>query len=62
MYKKKRILKKMNLPLSLFHIYTILHDLEPDCAFLDSSLQNDLGTYSIIGFRPYLTLQKKRDI
>lgn len=62
MYKKKRILQKMNLPLSLFHIYTILHDLEPDCAFLDSSLQNDLGTYSIIGFRPYLTLQKKRDI
>lgn len=62
MHKKKRILKKLNSPLSLFHIYTILHDLEPDCAFLDSSLQNDLGTYSIIGFRPYLTLKKERDI
>ncbi len=62
MHKKKRILKKLNLPLSLFHIYTILHNLEPDCAFLDSSLQNDLGTYSIIGFHPYLTLQKKRGI
>lgn len=31
------------------------------CAFLDSSLTNDLGRYSILGMLPYLTLVKKND-
>ncbi len=31
---------------------------EKDAVFLDSSLKNKLGRYSIIGFRPYLSLVK----
>lgn len=62
MYRKKRIIKKLDTTYSFFQIYSILHGLEPDCAFLDSSLQNELGTCSIIGLRPYLILQKMHDI
>ena len=31
------------------------------CAFLDSSLSNNLGRYSIIGIQPYLKLVKNAD-
>ena len=31
---------------------------EPGCAFLDSSLVNELGRWSILGLRPYKTLVK----
>jgi len=34
---------------------------EPDCAFLDSSLVNELGHWSILGLRPYKTLVKEQD-
>ena len=34
---------------------------EKDCAFLDSSLVNDLGRYSIIGAEPYLKLVRDGD-
>lgn len=35
---------------------------EPEAVFLDSSLVNDLGRYSIIGFHPYLKLTEKNDV
>ena len=34
---------------------------EPGCAFLDSSLVNELGRWSILGLRPYRTLVKEQD-
>lgn len=34
---------------------------EPGCAFLDSSLVNELGRWSILGLRPYKTLVKEQD-
>lgn len=34
---------------------------EPGCAFLDSSLVNELGRWSILGLRPYKTLIKEHD-
>ena len=34
---------------------------EKDCAFLDSSLVNQLGRYSILGLYPYLQLKKTKD-
>ena len=34
---------------------------EPGCAFLDSSLVNELGRWSILGLRPYKTLIKEQD-
>ena len=34
---------------------------EPGCAFLDSSLVNKLGRWSILGLRPYKTLVKEQD-
>ncbi len=36
-----------------------LYAKEPMAAFLDSSLKNDLGKYSIIGLNPYLTLEER---
>lgn len=38
-------------------IFSCIHAKE-DAVFLDSSLQNDLGQYSIIGLHPYLKLVK----
>lgn len=38
-------------------IFSLIHE-EEDAVFLDSSLQNDLGQYSIIGLHPYLKLVK----
>ena len=34
---------------------------EPGCAFLDSSLVNEFGRWSILGLRPYKTLIKEQD-
>lgn len=39
------------------HIFSLIHEKE-DAVFLDSSLQNDLGQYSVIGLHPYLKLVK----
>ena len=38
-----------------------LAEKEPGCAFLDSSLVNELGRWSILGLRPYKTLIKEQD-
>lgn len=57
MYKDQRIIKELKpyIPaVEIFHIY----EKEPDCTFLDSSLVNRLGRYSIIGRCPYLKLVK----
>ena len=39
----------------IHQIFSLIHK-EADAAFLDSSLQNQLGHYSIIGLKPYLKL------
>ncbi|MDD6615058.1 MAG: hypothetical protein PUF13_02990 [Lachnospiraceae bacterium] len=36
-------------------VFSCIHEKE-DAVFLDSSLRNDLGQYSIIGLHPYLKL------
>lgn len=57
MYQKQRIIKELKpyIPAAeIFHIYIE----EADTIFLDSSLVNDLGRYSIIGRCPYLKLVK----
>lgn len=60
MYHKQRQIKKLNSYISAveaFHVFSS----EKDCAFLDSSLVNDLGRYSIIGSEPYLKLVRDGD-
>ena len=57
MYNKKRVIKElkpMRLASELFRYFAD----DKDCVFLDSSLVNKLGRYSIIGAYPYLKLRK----
>ena len=57
MYNRKRVIKElkpMRPAVELFHYFSG----EKDCVFLDSSLVNKLGRYSIIGIYPYLKLCK----
>lgn len=46
---------------SLYHIFTCLHQ-EPDAVFLDSSLKNQYGQYSIAGFLPQDKAEEKNGI
>lgn len=43
---------------SLSDIFSLFH--HTPCAFLNSSLENDLGQYSILGLFPYLTLEERK--
>ena len=54
----KRITKKMKWHLPAIDIFSFLNE-EQEVAFLDSSLINELGKYSILGLKPYQTLMKK---
>ena len=61
MYQKRRKIKKLDIytpAAELFRIY----QKEEECVFLDSSLVNHLGKYSIIGRCPYLKLVKDGEI
>ena len=61
MYQKQRKIKKLDIytpAAELFRIY----QKEEECVFLDSSLVNHLGKYSIIGRCPYLKLVKDGEI
>ena len=60
MYQKQRQIQKLNSYIPAAEAFHALSD-EPDCVFLDSSLVNDLGRYSIIGTQPYLKLIKDGD-
>ena len=57
MYHKQRQIKKLTTYIPAAEAFHVLAS-EVDCVFLDSSLVNDLGRYSIIGAYPYLKLMK----
>ena len=57
MYNINRVIKKLTPHRSAEELFKYFSD-EKDCVFLDSSLVNGLGRYSIIGMRPYLKLVK----
>jgi para-aminobenzoate synthetase component 1 len=52
-----QIVKQLETYVPASRIFDHLYQ-EKNAVFLDSSLKNDLGRYSIIGFRPYLSLVK----
>lgn len=60
MHNTKRIIRELTPYRSIAEIFQILGE-ERDSVFLDSSLVNDLGRYSIIGRNPYLKLLKDGD-
>ena len=60
MYNTKRIIRELTPYRSTAEIFQILGE-ERDSVFLDSSLVNNLGKYSIIGRNPYLKLLKDGD-
>ena len=57
MYNTQRIIKELTPYRSAAQCFRILGE-EKDSVFLDSSLVNKLGRYSVIGRRPYLKLVK----
>ncbi|SHJ71522.1 aminodeoxychorismate synthase component I [Parasporobacterium paucivorans] len=50
-----RIIKKLDSYIEIDRIFSVFKD-EENAVFLDSSLQNSLGEFSIIGIHPYLTV------
>lgn len=58
MYNKQRILKEMKPARNAAELYTYFAGAD-DSVFLDSSLINKLGRYSVIGAVPYLKLVKE---
>ena len=61
MYNNQRIIKELKPYIPAADIFRI-YEKEAGCAFLDSSLVNDLGKYSLIGRYPYLKLVKDGDV
>ena len=61
MYRKQRIIKELTPYVPTAEILRI-YEKEPGAAFLDSSLVNELGRYSVIGKCPYLKLIKDGNI
>lgn len=58
MYNKRRIIKEMKPARGAAELYTYSAGTD-DSVFLDSSLVNKLGRYSVIGAVPYLKLVKE---
>ena len=58
MYNKQRIIKEMKPARGAAELYTYFAGTD-DSVFLDSSLVNKLGRYSVIGAVPYLKLVKE---
>lgn len=58
MYNKRRIIKEMKPARGAAELYTYFAGTN-DSVFLDSSLVNKLGRYSVIGAVPYLKLVKE---
>lgn len=52
-----QMIKQLEPYVSAERVFSLFKE-EPDAVFLDSSLQNKLGSYSIIGRKPYLKLVK----
>ena len=61
MYQKQRKRKKLDTYIPAAELFRIYQE-EKDCVFLDSSLVNHLGRYSIIGRCPYLKLVKEGEL
>lgn len=61
MYQKQRKIKKLDIYIPAAELFRI-YQKEEECVFLDSSLVNHLGKYSIIGRCPYLKLVKDGEI
>lgn len=57
----KTLVKTLNLYKPLSEIFS-LYQQEECAVFLDSSLHNELGKYSIIGLNPYLQLKEEKGI
>lgn len=55
-----RVIRELKVYKRTCDIFDIFYD-EKDAVFLDSSLENDMGNYSIIGFDSYLNLTVKED-
>ena len=55
-----RVIKQLTPYIPAAQIFSLFAH-EKDCAFLDSSLVNQLGRYSILGLYPYLQLKKTKD-
>ena len=58
MYNKRRIIKEMKPARGAAELYTYFAGTD-DSVFLDSSLVNKIGRYSVIGAVPYLKLVKE---
>ena len=58
MYNKRRIIKEMKPARGAAELYTYFAGTD-DSVFLDSSLVNKLGRYSVIGAVPYIKLVKE---
>lgn len=56
-----RVIKELTPYIPVAQIFPLFAH-EKDCAFLDSSLVNQLGRYSILGLYPYLQLKKTTDV
>lgn len=52
-----RIIRELKDYPPLFEIFGLVRERE-DAVFLDSSLQNEMGRFSIVGLNPYLKLEK----
>ena len=57
MYHKQRQIKKLNSYIPAAEAFRVFSG-EKDCVFLDSSLVNDLGRYSIIGAEAVVRWQR----
>lgn len=55
-----RVIKELTPYIPVAQVFPLFAH-EKDCAFLDSSLVNQLGRYSILGLYPYLQLKKTTD-
>ena len=60
MQNTNTIIKKLDMYIPAAKIFQVLPS-EENAIFLDSSLVNELGHYSIIGRKPYLKLEKRED-
>ena len=58
---KNRKIKKLENYVDIYKIFKILYSEDKTVAFLDSSLKNKFGKYSIIGAKQYLELKENNN-
>ena len=57
---EKRVIRKLETYIPAAQIFRILES-QKDAVFLDSSLENQLGQYSIIGLQPWMKVEKTEE-